>query len=91
MPTYEYFCKSCQRVFERFERITAEPNPECPLCGQASAQRKISGGAGLQFTGSGFYITDYKKSAAGNKSNGKVKESESASGKQAKEPVSKAD
>jgi hypothetical protein len=32
----------------------------CPTCGK-SAERIISGGAGLVFKGSGFYITDYKR------------------------------
>ena len=32
----------------------------CPECG-AIAIRKVSGGAGLVFKGSGFYITDYGK------------------------------
>ena len=33
---------------------------ECPVCG-AVAERKVSGGSGLVFKGSGFYITDYGK------------------------------
>jgi predicted nucleic acid-binding Zn ribbon protein len=32
----------------------------CPTCGKM-AQRLVSGGAGLVFKGSGFYITDYGK------------------------------
>src|SRR5260370_37617818 len=32
---------------------------KCPVCGRR-AERIISGGAGLVFKGSGFYITDYK-------------------------------
>jgi predicted nucleic acid-binding Zn ribbon protein len=34
--------------------------PKCPECG-TTAERQITGGAGLHFKGSGFYITDYKK------------------------------
>ena len=30
------------------------------MCGR-QAERQISGGAGLVFKGSGFYITDYKR------------------------------
>ena len=37
---------------------------QCPACGKA-ATRKISGGAGLVFKGSGFYITDYGKDGKG--------------------------
>jgi hypothetical protein len=32
----------------------------CPVCGKV-ANRQLSGGAGLVFKGSGFYITDYGK------------------------------
>ena len=32
----------------------------CPKCGEKALRRLISGGSGLIFKGSGFYITDYK-------------------------------
>ncbi len=54
---------------------------ECPKCG-AEARRLISGGAGLLFKGSGFYITDYRSD-----SYKKAQEKESTTGaKEAKEP-----
>ena len=34
----------------------------CPKCGK-TAERQLSGGAGLVFKGSGFYLTDYGKNA----------------------------
>jgi len=34
----------------------------CPECGQV-ATRQLSGGAGLVFKGSGFYLTDYGRNA----------------------------
>ena len=64
MPTYEYCCTRCRLEFEEFQSIAAEPISVCPKCGAAGVQRKISGGSGLIFKGSGFYITDYKKSSA---------------------------
>jgi len=42
------------------QSITAEPVTKCPVCGQNEVARLISGGTGLIFKGSGFYITDYK-------------------------------
>lgn len=60
MPTYEYYCTSCGFEFEEFQSIASEPISVCPNC-KAPVQRKISGGSGLIFKGSGFYITDYKK------------------------------
>jgi putative FmdB family regulatory protein len=59
MPTYEYRCAECGNEFEKFGRMSDPPVQECPNC-HAEAQRKISGGAGLVFKGSGFYITDYR-------------------------------
>ena len=59
MPTYEYFCTSCGFEFEEFQSIASEPISVCPKCSE-HVQRKISGGTGLIFRGSGFYITDYK-------------------------------
>ena len=63
MPTYEYECPE-GHTFEKFQKITDKPRAKCPACGKA-ATRKISGGAGLVFRGSGFYITDYGKDGKG--------------------------
>jgi len=65
MPTYEYECPS-GHVFDKFQKMTDKPRAKCPTCGKA-ATRKISGGAGLVFKGSGFYITDYGKDGKGRK------------------------
>ncbi|MFQ6009079.1 MAG: zinc ribbon domain-containing protein, partial [Candidatus Zixiibacteriota bacterium] len=37
------------------------PVESCPVCA-GKVRRKISGGAGFLFKGSGFYITDYRSS-----------------------------
>lgn len=63
MPTYEYICTT-GHAFDRFQRISDRPVTKCPECG-AKAVRKISGGQGLIFKGSGFYITDYGKDGKG--------------------------
>lgn len=60
MPTYEYRCTDCSNEFELFQKMSDEPKADCPRCA-APSQRKISGGAGLVFKGSGFYITDYAR------------------------------
>lgn len=62
MPTYEYKCNACGHHFEKFQSITAEPIRICPVCGKAQVKRLLTGGSGLIFKGSGFYITDYKNS-----------------------------
>jgi putative FmdB family regulatory protein len=63
MPTYEYVCPE-GHVFDKFQKISEKPGAKCPTCGKPAA-RKISGGAGLVFRGSGFYITDYGKDGKG--------------------------
>lgn len=63
MPTYEYRCPQGHE-FEKFYRKISDATAElpCPECGQV-ATRQVSGGAGLLFKGSGFYLTDYGKNA----------------------------
>jgi putative FmdB family regulatory protein len=63
MPTYEYLCPGGHH-FELVQRITDKARAKCPTCGKP-AERRISGGAGLIFKGSGFYITDYGKDGKG--------------------------
>ena len=67
MPTYEYVCEKCGHRFEQFQSIADKPLKTCPktACarktwGKGRVKRAISGGAGLLFKGSGFYITDYR-------------------------------
>jgi len=87
MPTYEYECTKCGRLFELFQSITEKPKKtiatDCKRCNnKAPVCRRISGGAGVIFRGSGFYTTDYrsegyKKAAEAEKkstSDGKAKE-----------------
>lgn len=67
MPTYEYICEKCGHRFDQFQSISAKPLTVCPkeqcaqkAWGKGKVKRAISGGAGLIFKGSGFYITDYR-------------------------------
>ncbi len=67
MPTYEYVCEKCGHQFEQVQSISAKSLETCPesACaqkrwGKGKVRRAISGGAGLLFKGSGFYITDYR-------------------------------
>lgn len=65
MPTYEYVCGQCGHEFEAFQSMKDQPLDTCPECKKRSIKRKIGSGAGLIFKGTGFYITDYKKSSSG--------------------------
>lgn len=76
MPTYEYQCKDCGFKFEQFQSIADSPLEKCPSC-NGKLKRLVSGGAGLIFKGSGFYITDYKKSRTKENSDSSTKKKES--------------
>jgi len=67
MPTYEYECEN-GHVFEEFQSIVAAPLNVCPICSRP-ARRRISGGTGLIFKGSGFYVNDYARKGGGLKGN----------------------
>ena len=67
MPTYEYKCEKCGHQFELVQSISAASLSVCSkeACarkpwGKGKVKRVISGGGGLLFKGSGFYITDYR-------------------------------
>jgi putative FmdB family regulatory protein len=61
MPTYQYRCHDCGYEFEEFQSMTEDAITVCPEC-KGHTRRLITGGAGLLFKGSGFYITDYRSS-----------------------------
>lgn len=57
MPNYEYECRSCTHSFEVSQSMSDEPIKLCPKCGK-DVRRVISGGSGVIFRGSGFYVND---------------------------------
>ena len=91
MPTYEYECKECSRLFELFQSIKARPvrtiECECSECNnRAPVTRLIGMGGGVLFKGKGFYQTDYrsesyKKGAKAEADLGKSDTSKSDTGK----------
>ena len=78
MPTYDYICNDCEKMYEYFQSMSDAPIKECPECKNNSLRRVISGGTGLIFKGSGYYLTDYKnkktQSSEKKKSNKKKKD-----------------
>jgi putative FmdB family regulatory protein len=66
MPTYEYECSQCG-PFDVFQRMSDDPLGVCPTCGNP-VRRKINGGTGVIFKGSGFYKNDSRKSSSSSKS-----------------------
>ena len=57
MPTYDYRCDQCQRTFEVWQRISAEPLTSCQSCG--GPVRRLLAPAPFILKGGGWYVTDY--------------------------------
>ncbi len=89
MPTYEYRCKSCGYEFEEFQAMSAEPLVVCPKCAKPTLKRLMSSGAGLLFKGTGFYLTDYKKSNTSGSPSAKKPESKPESKTESKPSTDK--
>ncbi len=85
MPTYDYKCKDCEYKFEHFQAMSDEPLTTCPECG-GELKRLIGGGLGVIFKGSGFYVTDNRKSGGGRSKGGS---GDSDSQKEGEKPVKK--
>jgi putative FmdB family regulatory protein len=79
MPTYEYECPRCPRVFEVKQRITEPALETCDRCG--GPVHRLLSAAPFILKGEGWYVTDYPSDA-------RKKAKESAS-KDAKESASK--
>src|ERR671929_1176098 len=62
MPTYVYACDTCGAQFEQFQSFKDEPLRTCPSC--AGAVRRVFQPVGIVFKGSGWYITDSRKSTS---------------------------
>lgn len=61
MPLYEYQCTSCGAHFERRQAFGDASVPVCPN-GHNSVHR-IFTAPGIVFKGSGWYVTDSRKSS----------------------------
>ena len=62
MPTYVYGCDTCGTQFEQFQSFKDEPLRTCPTC--AGAVRRVFQPVGIVFKGSGWYITDSRKTSS---------------------------
>lgn len=94
MPTYEYTCASCETKHDIVQKMTDPTLTDCPSCGQPTL-RKVFGGVGVVFKGSGFYRTDSrsgdKKTDAGSSSSSSSSSSgDSSKGEKKKDSSSSA-
>lgn len=74
--TYDYLCTSCGHNWEAEQRISEEPLKLCPACGESSAKRQVTGGAGFILKGGGWY-SDLYSSSKTSKSSAKSSEKSS--------------
>jgi putative FmdB family regulatory protein len=61
VPTYEYQCEKCQRLFEIRQRITESPLTTCEVCG--GHVKRLLSPAPFILKGEGWYVTDYPSEA----------------------------
>ena len=93
VPTYEYECPRCPRVFEVRQRISEPPLTTCDRCG--GPVHRLLSATPFILKGGGWYVTDYpsesRKKAQSTESSGSGSDSSSkeAATKDAKPPESK--
>src|SRR5690242_17091138 len=75
MPMYEYECGTCGRRFEQLQRITEDALTSDPDCG--GPVRRVIQPVGIIFKGSGFYVTDSRKSGSASTSSSSDAKSDS--------------
>ena len=85
MPIYEYECLACKTRFERSQRFSDPPVAECPDCG--GGVRRVLFPAGIVFKGSGWYITDSRKTPAGESGGGSDGKAEAKPAESKTEPT----
>ncbi len=79
MPIYEYACRKCGAHIEILQKLTDKPLTKCRKCG--GKLEKQWSASGIQFKGSGWYVTDYagrKSSDAKEEKKGAAEEKKSA-------------
>jgi len=74
MPIYEYECGHCSHRFDMRQGFDDEPEALCPQC-QGRA-RRVFHATPIIYKGSGFYVTDHRKSSGPETSKGESKVSE---------------
>lgn len=62
MPLYDYQCSKCQHVVEVRHGFNDTYAEACPACG--GQFKRVINPAPIIFKGSGFYVTDSRKSSS---------------------------
>jgi putative FmdB family regulatory protein len=68
MPIYEYTCKKCAARVEILQKLSDKPLTKCRKCGGRLEKQWST--SGIQFKGSGWYVTDYARKGSEEKKSG---------------------
>ena len=85
MPIYEYECEKCHSRFEMKRSFGQDGSVKCPEChGKAC---RIFTSVPIIFKGSGFYVTDHKKTNSASTSEKNEKSSNACTPEKKVEPA----
>ncbi len=79
MPTYTYRCQTCGVEFDRVQKFSDSPLTHCPECD--GSVKRVPQASAVVFKGSGWYITDSKKSSSATSTAPAAKKEEAAPAK----------
>ena len=68
MPTYDYRCRECGHTIEIMHSILEDGPDACERC--RGPVDRVLHPAGVIFRGSGFYVTDSRRSSASSEGSG---------------------
>ncbi len=77
MPLYDYQCRACGKVTEVRHGFKETYDEKCAACG--GEMRRVFNPAPILFKGSGFYVTDSRKSSSEGSSSSKSEPAKSES------------
>lgn len=86
MPIYEYECRECRHVFERYQRFSDAPVTQCPEC--EGSVRKVMQPVGILFKGSGWYKTDSRPAESSTNGTSSSKDTAASSAGEGAAPAS---
>lgn len=65
MPIYAYRCAACGHAKDVLQKLSDPLLSVCPSCGAVAFAKQVTA-AGIQFKGSGWYVTDFRGGSGSN-------------------------
>lgn len=66
MPLYRYLCETCGHSFSVLDSFESPDQRDCEECGAPRA-RRLPSRVGIQYKGTGFYTTTYRRKGSESK------------------------